>query len=169
MNDSPYSDALVEWVALAGCGLRYYEDAWVTETPGADLRCYLRTTNVHTFTQAERGDPESFLMSAIDMQDVERYLTWWFSFDIRSSKHLPFTYFAWKIEDIHPGWTVSQFEGIWVLHDPTGHDRARFDGDHAIAFSWIADTDLESLRDSFLNPDGLPLFPGLWIGPPRTP
>ncbi len=68
---------------------------------------------------------------------------------------------------LQPGWSVvtSPFTD-WLLWDPTGTLRARFDDSHAVRFSWIADASLEALQASYLDPDGLPLFPNGWTGPP---
>ncbi len=53
----------------------------------------------------------------------------------------------------------------WSLKDPRGKVRAIFPGFHAVAFSWVADEPLQKIRDSYLDENGMPLFPNGWIGP----
>ncbi len=68
---------------------------------------------------------------------------------------------------LKPGWSVviAPYKD-WLLMDADGTRRAVFSGNEAVGHSWVADEPMDRIRDSFLNPEGLPLFPGGWIGPP---
>ncbi len=69
--------------------------------------------------------------------------------------------------NLTPEWTITTPpHSHFLVKDPQGYTRALFADDHAIQFSWIANESLEDLHASYLNPDGLPLFPHGWIGPP---
>ena len=167
MNDSPYSDSFLKWAAMAGLALSFRDEAWVLEDIGGS-RFYLRFVDGrYTVTYMERGVVQGFEIARACIHDVEQYMVWWLGIDIRSSQHLPFMYCAFKVDDIRPGWSVVKSDGVWILYTPSGEERARFGGDQAVVFSWIADLDVDEMYRSFLDPDGSPLFSGCWIGPPR--
>ncbi len=118
-----------------------------------------------TLARAERGSKPVFAMSSKRVEDVERHLTCLYGADIRLLERLPFIYHAWEKHAIKPGWNIEQFPHQWILFDPTGRLRAVFGGDQAIRYSWIAESPLAQIRQSYLHRDGLPLFPNHWIGP----
>lgn len=173
MNDSPYSSALQEWAAVAGYALNPDNEAWVFHTPGWGQRFYLRSTDALTLTYAERGDSEQSLISASSIIDIERFLTVLFGDDIRSNRHLDRISCASKPTELCPTCqTFTDENNKLTLVDAYGQVRAFFLAplslsDDVIWFSWILDASLDDLRASFLAPDGLPLFPGLRIGPAR--
>ena len=168
MNNSPYSDSFLKWAAMAGYVLSFEDGAWVLGNIGGEILYCLRLSNgVYTVTQVERGVSQGFEIACPDIKDVERHMAWWLSIVIRSQRHLPLMYCAFKVDDIRPGWSVVKSDGVWILYTPSGEERARFGGDQAVVFSWIADLDVDEMYRSFLDPDGSPLFSGCWIGPPR--
>ncbi len=73
-----------------------------------------------------------------------------------------------KLNELPSGWTVvTSPTSNWRLSDPSGSFRALFSDDSAIEYSWIANEPLELIRASYADPEGLPLFPEGWIGPPE--
>ena len=178
MNDSPYSDTLIEWAAMAGLSLSFYDGIWVLADLGGEIRYYLHSTDVHTLTQAERGDPESFLVSAVNITDIERYLMNSWESTIRYRRSLPYISsdpLPLQACDIAPGYSLREVEpGKAAIVSSDGTVRVIIRGDTTstafipVWFSYILDASLKDLRASFLDPDGLPLFPGCKIGPSRT-
>jgi len=173
MSRSPYSDAFIQWAALAGNTLSLYKDIWVLADNGGELCYYLRSTDMHTITQVERGGSEVFIMSAMSILDIERYFTVLFGGDIRSGRRLRRISCTTGLDTLYSHCkTPLVKKSRLALVDPYGQTRGYFPApigraDDVIWFSWILDASLEDLRASYLDPDGLPLFPGLRIGPPR--
>jgi len=172
MNESPYSDGLVEWAKRAEYDLTRADGAWLFASPGGELRDYLRKLDgLWTLTHAERGGWEHFTMAAAEMADVERYLTVDYGDAIRSGRRLPMIWTAFEIEMVCPGYQITVPEkGKLALSKADGGVRiicagGRNSAMRAVEFSWVADVSMDELRASYLDPDGLPLFPGLWIGP----
>jgi len=174
-QDSPYSDALLEWAGMAHYALRLDGGIWALETPGGGHRYYLRSTDVHTLTRVERADPESFLISAADMADIEKFLVKSWGNSIRNAKSLPdirSNPLPLRASDIAPGYCLRDAGlGKVAIASSNGTVRVTMIGGMTssafipVWFSWILDASLEELCASYLDPDGLPLFPGCTIGP----
>ena len=176
MIDCPYTKELLGWGKMAWRELSIEGDAWVLSDPGGELREYLRLSeNGYAVTHAERGGAESFRMSAYAVIDIERYLTDILGWDIRSIKRLPDIMpspVPLQPGDIAPGYVMEKVgQNRVALLNRQGDVRVIMQGDtnieafSTVAFSWIADASLADLRASYLDPDGLPLFPGCLFGP----
>jgi len=160
MSRPPYSPEFIEYADMAGLELRYIDDVWSLETPGGEIRRYLReASGVFTVTWVERGSPEGFVMSAADIDDVDRYLMAEMGSSIRSRRRMGRIYGPRQESPLAPGWTARlDPKGRWQLFDPNGRSRATLNKGEAVRFSWIGDASLEDLRASYLDPDGAPLF-----------
>jgi len=159
-------------------------DALVAEL--GHLRQYARNDGAWVITDNETGfileggagswiltkrdrNVDSFVMSASDIVDVERYLTDIYGRSMRSCCRFPAIMGAGVTPaGIAPTFSLVEVSpGKVALLRQDGSIRAVFDGnmrssaDFAVKFSWIADASLEDLRASYRDPDGLPLFPGL--------
>lgn len=181
MIEYMYSDTLIKWAAVVGFSLGSKDGTWVLADLGGEIRFYLRMADsIYTLTQAQRSESERFVMSASNMADIERYLIMGFGFSLRTMKKLPSVFLNGKpgparIQDVSSGYQIQQVSpGRISLIDSNGI-RAIFYGDlpsrvrDAVEFSWIADTTMENLCASYLDPDGLPLFPGCTIRHPQEP
>ena len=169
MNDCPYSEKLLEWATMAHYGeLSFKDSAWVlgeTET-----RWWLRSAGgLYTLTKNDRGGEERFIMEAADIEDVERYLITLFGFGIRSDHGLRMISGTGVVpEGVNPAYHLREvaWAKVAVINTITNQTRVIIRGglgtsaSDATEFSWIADASLEDLRASYLDPDGLPLFPG---------
>jgi hypothetical protein len=160
MTPSPYTSEFNEYVEIAGCELRHLGETWVILDYGGETQFFLRwTSDGSVLTMAERAGSERFVMSAPDIADVERYMTTIIGSEIRSDRGLWFVYTPWDLKDVAPGWTVAVApDRRWHLSGPDGRIRATFAGDGAVEFSWLADACLSDIRNSYLHPDGVPLF-----------
>ena len=164
----PFTSGFLDWISLLRYEVEATGDSW-TVTDHGETTYHVRLDDAeYVLTETPMYFKEHFLMAAKEVVDCERYLTWLMGASIRDLQGLRFIYSARKPEDINPGWSVSKSGRAWILWDATGNQRCTFNGDRAIMFSWIADAQLEDLRASYLDPDGLPLFPGCWIGPKRV-
>ncbi|MCL2454927.1 MAG: TNT antitoxin family protein [Micrococcales bacterium] len=150
----------MEYVKELDVDLRELADGWVLVSGGGEIRDYLRrVSGVFVLTNAQRAEPEQFVMSAPDILDVERYLTDDMGSSIRSRRHLWFVYTPRDEKDMAPGWTaVVDSDGNRHLSDPDGRARAVVYGRNATWFSWLADVPLADIRNSYLDPNGAPLF-----------
>ena len=177
MSPPPFTGEFVEWIALNHYRIVVRGDAWVL-TDFSDVDFYIRrASDVFVLTKTERGGHERFVMSASNAADVERVLTMSFGFSIRCEMGLPFIFLKGRpglvsVADAAPGFRLEAESGDRVaVVTETREVRARVYGDlglnsdEAVKFSWIADARLEDLRRSYLDPGGLPLFPGCSIGP----
>jgi hypothetical protein len=169
--ESLYSPQFIEFVALAGDDIFATDGAWVVANNAGETRHYARRTEKGVIlTEAYRGSAESFVMSSGNVLDIERYMTDVCGHRIRQARHLAPIAYATDPEDISGAVTVTnQPEKRVLLASDRPDHHVKFRGiidyaSDAIWFSWIANAPLEQLRDSYLNPDGLPLFPDLKIG-----
>jgi len=166
MTDMPFTQAFAQWIALLRYQLVEKDDVWVVTDLGETTYYVHHDGSSYTLNETQCSHNEDFLMSGEDIADAERYLTRLMGSPIRSLRDLPFIRHAWKPSDIRPGWSAVKSYPHWVLRDPHGRERAAFyDSDSAVLFSWIAGMNVDDIRASYLDPDGLPLFPGCWIGP----
>ena len=179
MNGSFFTRAFPEWAALIRYRLVARGDTWLITDYGETSYQVSRTDGTYTLTEKQRGT-EQFLMSAADGVDIERCLVTEMGFSIRSTKKLPYIFLNGKpgpatIDDLAPGYTVRQPSPRRVSLIGTNGIRAVFAGKlptnvrDAVEFSWIANADLADIRASYLDPDGLPLFPHCTIRHPQTP
>ncbi|MCL2454806.1 MAG: Imm61 family immunity protein [Micrococcales bacterium] len=147
MNQPPYTPELVEYAERAGYDLLKIDDAWILANSGGETRLYLRQdSGAFVLTRADRAEPEGFIMSALEVVDLERYLTAYMGSTIRSGEYLSFIFTPWKVSDLASGWVVVVgSDDRWYLSDPDGRLRAVFSGDDAVEFSWIGDAPLEGI------------------------
>jgi len=173
MIESMYSDIFVQWASKVGFTLSLKDDeVWVLADLGGEIRfCLHFAHEIYTLTQAQRAESERFVMSGRNITDIERYLTMGFGFSLRSMKKLPFIFLNGRpgpatIEDAALGYQIQQLSPGRISLADSNSIRVVFFGNvpcevrDAVEFSWIADATLEDLCASYLNPDGLPLFPG---------
>jgi hypothetical protein len=168
MMESPFSPEFVDWAQLASYTLKLEHDAWVLDDSDG-VREYVRYTDgFWILTNQSRNDPESFLMQAAEAVDIERFLTSEYGAYIRLRRRLRMIDGTGVTpEGMSPryGLVAVAWAKVAVI-DERGETRAILLGNmktsayNANEFSWIADASLEDLRASYLDPGGLPLFPG---------
>ena len=139
---------LLRWVELAGREAVEVEGGFEI-TP--DYR--VRLGDVIT---VERAGVFDFSSQSIDA--VERYLVLRLGVEgrVESPLRLP-----WSVTDLPPQFVLAADRGhpdIWVLERQDRTEVARIRRDAAVEFSTIAEVDPERVRQSLLDPDGLPLF-----------
>ena len=176
MIDCPYSPEFLDWALKVNRELSLEDEAWLLADSGGELRNYLRLSEAgYTLTFAERGGAENFKMAAYDIIDIERYLTDVFGSSIRSRGGLPYIMpspVPLHASDTAPGYKLEEAgQNRVALLNSQGDVRVVMYGDvnteasTPVCFSWIVDANLADLRASYLDPDGLPLFPGCLFGP----
>ncbi|MCL2455858.1 MAG: TNT antitoxin family protein [Micrococcales bacterium] len=160
MTILPYSPEFIEYAKSAGYKPYETDGEWSLENSGGETRIYLRqNSGMFVLTRADRAESESYIMSAPDATDIERYLTIRMGSSIRSSRRLGFIFTPWNVTDLAPGWVaVVGLDGRWRLTGPDKCDRAVFYDDAAVEFSWFSNVSLADIRSSYLDPDGAPLF-----------
>ena len=172
MTDCPYSKDLLGWAAMARCDrLSTGGDAWILDD--GEMGYWLRFADrAFTLTETNRWGPEEFVMQAADLTDVERWLTALFGSSIRSYSNFRRISGAGVIpEGVNPAYRLQEVDIVKVALVNTSDGQVRVimggglgtSAGDVTKFSWIADASLEDLRASYLDPDGLPLFPGLEI------
>jgi len=174
MIASPYTkefDALV--AELGGSRQNAQEDgAWAITDGEVD---FILEGEVGSWVLTKKTrDVGSFVMSASDIIDIERYLTYVYGSCLRGLCRLP-TIMAVGVTPagIAPVFSLVEVSpGKVALLRQDGSIRAVLSGNMhssaglAVKFSWIADASLEDLRVSYRDPNGLPLFPGLTMYQP---
>ena len=176
MSTLPFTDEFADWIGMDQYVVVMRGGVWVLTTY-SDVDFYVRrVSGLFVLTKRERGETEEMIMSADDFAALERHLTAMFGFSIRSRHRLPPIFLKGRpgpagSGDVAPGYRLEQSsDHIVSLLDADGQICAVFpsglDGvsRDAVEFSWFADASLEDLRRSYLDPDGLPLFPGCSIG-----
>ena len=174
---SPFTIEFSEWIGRLGYRIQVSGDAWML-TNFSEMTYYVRAEEGrYVLHEQSRNDPPEFVMSASSVVDIERHLTTYFGFSVRSMLRLPYIFVGGRpgfstVANAAPEFRLELLERSRVgLVDANGHVRCVFYGDladrscNAVEFSWFADASLEDLRRSYLDPDGLPLFPGCSIGP----
>ncbi len=164
------SAEFIGWAEQAGRTLAFHDEAWFLTDSVGELYDIIRWADDRfVLARVDRNSEPAFMMSAADITDIEKHLTCHYGADIRLANNHPFIYYAWERHGIKPGWKVHSFPSQWILFNPDGHFQAVFAGKLAIRYSWIADLPIGDIRDSYLDRDGLPLFPHHWIGPVAPP
>jgi hypothetical protein len=166
--ESPFSPEFTDWALMSGYTMSFKDDAFVLGDSD-EVREYVRhREGLWTLTRRNRNDPESFLMQATEVADIERFLTFWHGLIIRLQLQLPMLGGpGYTPEGMSPRYSLMAVAWAKVaVIDQKGETRAVLHGttqssaDYANEFSWVADASLEDLRASMLDPGGLPLFPG---------
>jgi hypothetical protein len=165
-DGSPFSPQFHRYVELGQDGLEAVDDAWVVADNYGETRHYIREKDgMLTITETHRGGIERFVMAAEDRLDAERYMTDLCGRRIRALRSLPRIKHPTDTESIHREFHVEESrEGVLSLLSSDGRSHGVFPApldyaDDVIWFSWIAGATTEKLRESYLSPDGLPLFP----------
>jgi len=174
MISFPFTEQFSQWVSLIGYKILAKDDAWVITDYG-ETTYYVDFVKIgYVASVTQRGGAKQFLINASSI-DVERFLTDIFGSDIRSVLSLPdirSVPLPLQAGNIAPGYSLRAVSpGKVALVSTTGILRATIHGSTTssafipVWFSWIIDASLEELRASYLDPNGLPLFPGCRIGP----
>jgi hypothetical protein len=160
----------MEYVSLTGDNIRAIDDGWIVENNFGETGHYARITKEGVvLTKASRGGLERFVMSSGNALNIERYMTSLCGSRFREVRGLAPIEQATNPKDISQAARVTSQPGMLVLTSDRSAYTTKFPGpidyaDIIIWFSHIMDAPLDQLRESFLDPDGMPLFPDLKIG-----
>ncbi len=152
MNISPYSPLFTQWIAMDRNRLIYDGDGVWVITNNETHYWLLQTDGLYLLTTSDRNGPREFMMEAVDVTDIEKYLTCLFGFSIRSSRKLPAIYVPLRAEDLKPGWDMKHIPSkqLAICEDSRLVDSSHFAVHSNLPSSWSAITPPEDywlLRD----------------------
>lgn len=175
------SQQSTEWAVLAGFQVTQGSEKASTadaETDGrpviwtnhGEIRFYIgpHPSGWFVVTISERMADEELVFAAESIAIIELYLFGQFGWSIRSSMRLPLLQHPTSIDEMAAGYTVRMvsFDGRQrlALIDPTGSAIAMTAAGkivgmaELICLSWYLDSSVDTLKTSYLDPFGQPLF-----------
>ncbi|WP_079276812.1 Imm61 family immunity protein [Mycobacteroides abscessus] len=171
MSSVDLSRGLCEWARRAGYqvsqGSVCPDGRTVVWSGGGEIRIFIgqRPDGWFQMTDSERMQDEGFLLCAVSMDVVERFLYARFGSYIRAADFPLLNYPAAPLRD---GWTTISvtLDGVrrLALIDPSKHSVAAVSADPITGNAQLAElsvclsADLQELEESFLSPNGRPLF-----------
>ncbi len=173
---STLSPGFVEFAALGHYSVRQKLDAVeISEDPGGEIRFYIRERDQDGFvlSRAERSGDERVVMWSPDPVDLERYLTMKVGSSARQWQGMGMLDFPVSVEQIADRFSVETLRpGLVALRAISGELLpARFphfaEAAPIVQFVQVAGLELATLRQSYLDPEGKPLFK-LWTKPYRS-
>ncbi len=176
VDPSVLSPGFAGFAALGHNSVRQKLDAVeVADDPGGEIRFYIRERepDVFVLSRAERSQDERVIMWSPDPVDLERYLTMEVGSSAREWRGEGMLDFPVSAEQIADRFTVETLgPGLVALRAVSGELLpARFphfaETAPIVQFAQVAGLDLATLRQSYLDPEGKPLFK-LWTKPYRS-
>ncbi|MBV8789866.1 MAG: TNT antitoxin family protein [Mycobacterium sp.] len=161
------SVGLQDWVRLAGMdltqGSRTQDGRTVIWNKGGEIRYFINSVgSYYVITTSDRMGPEYFNLAALTMGLIEKYLYGRFGGSVRKREGLTRIQKPFSRDELKPGYrfgTVT-FAGRErdSLIDGTGSMAAIAADDRLVEISHYIDVPIETIKDSFLDADGKPLF-----------
>jgi len=173
MSNCVFTQEFSDWAHLIGYKVVTHTHEWLVSDFGETTYVIRFSGDMYTLACLQWGR-EQFIMSTTCGTDIERLLTVLLGDDIRAVRGLPRIGHIARLDGLCPDCQtrIDDTDRV-VLMDSQGQMRGVFRApidvaDRIIWFSWILEAPLGDLRASYLDPEGLPLFPGCWIGPTLT-
>jgi Immunity protein 61 len=160
---------LQAWLRCAGLdmiqGSQTNDGRTVIWNKGAEVRYFISVIDGWYFiTSSDRMGPETYSFGAASMPVIEKYLYGAFGGSVRSDD-LPDIRAPFERDELRPGYSIGKqvFAGRdrHTLIDRTGKVLAIAAVDRLIELSHYLDVSVDVIKDSYLAPDGKPLFT-LW-------
>jgi hypothetical protein len=118
--------------------------------------------NYYLITSSDRMGEEHFHLAALSSGLLEKYLYGHFGGSVRKSRGLPRVRKPFMRNEIKQGYTINTItfggEERDTLIDPAGAILAVAADDRLVELSHYVEVSTDAIKDSFLDPDGEPLF-----------
>ena len=159
---------LVGWAELAGYSYAREGDAILLYSSGGETCYYIRRDHDRDpwiiVTESDRGGGEEFVVAAASQAILEKYFWNDFGFDIRMARRQPRLVFPTKPEELPSGYLIEELNDRLVLTDSRGALIARGRNSSTgrsllVELAAIVGYSAQELKESYLNPDGKPIFP----------
>lgn len=163
------SSDLQAWVRRAGLemiqGSQTHDGRTIIWNKGGEVRYFIDLIDDwYVITSSDRMGPENYQFAAESMPVIEKYLYGAFGGSVRSDD-LPYIRVPFQRDELRLGYSVGKkmFAGRerHTLIDRTGKVVAITAVDRLVELSHYLDASVEVIKDSYLAPDGKPLFT-LW-------
>lgn len=163
------SPDLQQWVRLAGLdmiqGSQTNDGRTIIWNKGGEVRYFIdKLDSWYIITSSDRMGPETYSFAAESMSVIEKYLYGAFGGMVRSDD-LPSLRAPFQRDELRPGYSIGKqaFAGRerHSLISPTGKVVAIAAVDRLVELSHYLDVPAEIIKNSYLAPDGKPLF-NLW-------
>jgi Immunity protein 61 len=163
------SSGLQAWVRLAGLdmiqGSKTNDGRTIIWNSGGEVRYFIDVIDGwYVITTSDRMGPETYQFAAASMPVIEKYLYGAFGGSVRSDD-LPYLRVPFERDELPPGYSIGKqvFAGRerHTLIDRTGKVVAITAVDRLVELSHYLDTSIDVIKNSYIAPDGKPLFT-LW-------
>ncbi len=169
MIESPFSEGFSELIARVNNHIFVRGDSWVITDTGDVKDIVRKGERGYILTESERGGAENFVLTTPSRAILEKFLTCVYGalvrreLGYRAISSVGYTpadlYPKYHLEEVLPG-RIAIVDQHGVVPVVAGGDLLTSAGD-AVKISWVIDSQLSDVRASYLDRDGLPLFPGL--------
>lgn len=169
-NDVDLPADLQDWIRSAGMdlvqGSRSHDGRTVIWNKGGEIRYFIDVVDSYcVITSSDRMGDEIFHFGAPTMSLIEKYLYGYFGGAVRKHSGFRRVKKPFTRDELKQGYTL----GIVVfagrerdaLMDPAGSIIAIAADDRLVEFSHYVDVPFNTIKGSFLAPDGKPLFVAL--------
>ncbi|WP_277621697.1 TNT antitoxin family protein [Mycobacterium paraense] len=169
MTDVDLTPDLQAWVRLAGLdliqGSETNDGRTIIWNKGGEVRYFInRAGGWYIISTSDRMGPESYEFAGDSMPVVEKYLYGAFGGSVRS-EDLPGIRAPFQRDELRPGYRLGKQEFAGrerhTLIDRTGKTVAITAADRLVELSHYLDVPADTIKKSYLAPDGKPLF-ALW-------
>ncbi|GAB7145253.1 TNT antitoxin family protein [Mycobacterium riyadhense] len=166
-NNVDLSAELEDWVRLAGLevmqGSQANDGRTVIWNKGGEIRYFITVIDgCYVITSSDRMSAEVFHFAAVARSLVEKYLFGRFGGSVRKIRGLQRVRKPFFPDELRPGYTIGKVffasRERDALIDSTGAMVAIAAADRLVELSHYMDTTVDVITDSFLDPEGGPLF-----------
>jgi len=156
-----------DWVRLAGMELIQGSQSKDGRTEiwnrGGERRYFIGVMEGYfVVTSSDRMAAEKFHLGALTMELLEKYLYGHFGGSVRKARRLPRVQKPFRRDELKHGFRIEEvvFAGQQedALLDPAGLIVAIAADDRLVELSHYVEASSDVIRDSFLDPEGSPLF-----------
>ena len=164
------STDLQDWIRLAGMdlvqGSRTDDGRTVIWNKGGEIRYFIDAVDGYcVITSSDRMGAEIFHFGALTMALIEKYLYGYFGGSVRKHRGFRRVKKPFTRDELKQGFSFSNVifaeRERDALIDPAGSMVAIAADDRLVQFSHYVDVPIDTIKDSFLAPDGKPLFASL--------
>ena len=161
------STGLQDWARLAGMdlvqGSRTQDGRTVLWNKGGEIRYFINLTDsYYVITMSDRTSPEYFNFAAPTMELIEKYLYGRFGGSVRKAHGLKRLQKPFTRDELKQGYSFGKITFAdrerETLIDRDGSTAAIAADDRLVEMSHYVDVPVETIKNSFLDPAGKPLF-----------
>jgi Immunity protein 61 len=166
------STELRDWIRFAGLdliqGSQTDDGRTVIWNKGGEIRYFIDFVDgYYVITSSDRMDTEKFHFGAVTMILLEKYLCGRFGGSVRRIRGLRRVRKPFSLEELQHGCTIGKrmfaARERATLIDSTGTVVAIGAVDRLVELSHYIDVTVDTIKDSFLDPEGTPLFSPLTL------